>query len=158
MVGGNGICPACLQSFSLLTSGILMNYTGITQECCNCAMIITNRLPGSLAQVNIVLSTLMGGLSGSNIADAAMQSKIVVPEMGKKGLRPCIFNGINGSNGSLITESTSINRINYVWICWKCFNRGLFLRGILPGIAISNFFYDFIRALLCEKSIIGNRQ
>ncbi len=31
------------------------------------------------------LSTLMGGLSGSNIADAAMNSKLLVPQMVARG-------------------------------------------------------------------------
>ena len=46
---------------------------------------ITGRLPGGLAQVNVLLSTLMGGLSGSNLADAAMEAKMLVPEMEKQG-------------------------------------------------------------------------
>ena len=46
---------------------------------------LVGHLSGGLAHVNILLSTLMGGLSGSNIADAAMQAKMLVPD-GKKRL------------------------------------------------------------------------
>lgn len=42
-------------------------------------------MQGGLAQVNVLLSTLMGGLSGSNLADAAMEAKMLVPEMERKG-------------------------------------------------------------------------
>lgn len=82
MLGGISSFPLLAIVF-FIAAGILMNYTGITSRMLRFAQVVTNRLPGSLAQVNVVLSTLMGGLSGSNIADAAMQSKILVPEMEK---------------------------------------------------------------------------
>ena len=66
-------------------AGIFMNYTGVTKRIMNFCEVVTGRLPGGLAQVNVLLSTVMGGLSGSNIADAAMESKMLVPEMTKKG-------------------------------------------------------------------------
>ncbi len=61
-----------------------MNYTGVTKRIMDFCEVVTGRLPGGLAQVNVLLSTVMGGLSGSNIADAAMESKMMVPEMTKK--------------------------------------------------------------------------
>ena len=66
-------------------AGVFMNYSGVTNRIMNFCSAITGRLPGGLAQVNVLLSTLMGGLSGSNLADAAMEAKMLVPEMEKKG-------------------------------------------------------------------------
>ena len=60
-------------------AGIFMNYTGVTKRIMDFCEVVTGRLPGGLAQVNVLLSTVMGGLSGSNIADAAMESKMMVP-------------------------------------------------------------------------------
>lgn len=68
-----------------VAAGIFMNYTGIARRVMDFAAALTGRMAGGLAQVNIMLSVLMGGLSGSNLADAAMQSKMVVPEMRRKG-------------------------------------------------------------------------
>ena len=62
-------------------AGIFMNYTGVTKRIMDFCEVVTGRLPGGLAQVNVLLSTVMGGLSGSNIADAAMESKMMVPEI-----------------------------------------------------------------------------
>src|SRR5690606_36848273 len=84
MVGGMESVPLLAIIF-FLTAGILMNYTGITTRVLRFALIVTARMPGSLAQVNVLISTLMSGLSGSNIADAAMTSKVLVPQMEKKG-------------------------------------------------------------------------
>ena len=66
-------------------SGILMNQSGITRRIMNLCVAITGRMTGSLAQVNVLLSTMMGGLSGSNLADAAMEAKLLVPEMERNG-------------------------------------------------------------------------
>lgn len=66
-------------------AGIMMNYTGVTARIMAFCEVLTGRMFGGLAQVNVLLSTLMGGLSGSNLADAAMEAKMLVPEMEKKG-------------------------------------------------------------------------
>ncbi|MCI8422144.1 MAG: TRAP transporter large permease [Lawsonibacter sp.] len=79
------------ESISLLAvpffvcAGVFMNYTGVTKRIMDFCAMITGRMSGGLAQVNVLLSTLMGGLSGSNLADAAMEAKMLVPEMEAKG-------------------------------------------------------------------------
>ena len=81
-----------VQSLSLLAipffvcSGVFMNYSGVTRRIMALCEILTGRLWGGLAQVNVLLSTLMGGLSGSSLADAAMEARMLVPEMEKKGM------------------------------------------------------------------------
>ena len=81
-----------VQSLSLLAipffvcSGVFMNYSGVTRRIMALCDILTGRLWGGLAQVNVLLSTLMGGLSGSSLADAAMEARLLVPEMEKKGM------------------------------------------------------------------------
>lgn len=66
--------------------GSVMNYSGISEELMNMAEVLTGHMKGGLAQVNCLLSAMMGGISGSANADAAMQSKILVPEMIKSFL------------------------------------------------------------------------
>ncbi len=79
------------QSLSLLAipffvcSGVLMNYSGVTRRLIRFCEAVTGRMNGGLAQVNVLLSTVMGGLSGSNLADAAMEAKLLVPEMERSG-------------------------------------------------------------------------
>lgn len=81
-----------IQNLSLLAipffvcSGVFMNYSGVTRRIMALCDILTGRLWGGLAQVNVLLSTLMGGLSGSSLADAAMEARMLVPEMEKKGM------------------------------------------------------------------------
>lgn len=99
---------AGVESISLLAipffvcAGIFMNYTGVTKRIMDFCEVVTGRMSGGLAQVNVLLSTLMGGLSGSNIADAAMQSKMLVPEMEKKGFSKS-FSTVVTACSSMIT-------------------------------------------------------
>ena len=80
------------QNFALLAiplfimAGNVMNKSGITTQLLNLATVIAGRLKGGLAQVSIALSVLMGGVSGSAIADAAMQSRMLGSEMIKRGM------------------------------------------------------------------------
>ena len=83
-------------------AGIFMNYTGVTKRIMDFCEVVTAHLPGGLAQVNVLLSTVMGGLSGSNIADAAMESKMMVPEMTKKGFS-LEFSSVVTAASSMIT-------------------------------------------------------
>ena len=66
-------------------AGNLMNKTGITTRLLRFASLLTRRMSGGMAQVNVVLSTMMGGISGSAVADASMQARIVGLNMIKKG-------------------------------------------------------------------------
>lgn len=75
-----------------VAAGALMNYCGITDRMLKFCKVLTGHMYGGLGQVNIVLSTLMGGMSGSSLADAAMEAKLLVPDMRKSRIskRVCI--------------------------------------------------------------------
>lgn len=80
-----------LESVSLLAcpffimAGVFFNYTGVTDRLVDFCTLLTGRMNGGLAQANILLSTVMGGMSGSSNADAAMEAKILCPPMEKSG-------------------------------------------------------------------------
>lgn len=143
MIGGVESVPLLAIVF-FMTAGILMNYTGITTRMLRFAQVITRPLPGGLAQVNVVLSTLMGGLSGSNIADAAMQSKILVPEMVKKGYSKS-FSTVLTASTSLITPiiPPGIALIMYGYVGNVSIGK-LFLAGILPGATLCLIFMIYV--------------
>lgn len=127
------------QSFTMLAiplfifAGNLMNSTGITKRLIRLADVLTGHMYGNLAQVSVVLSTLMGGVSGSAVADAAMQSRILGPDMIKKGYNRAYGASINGIS-SLITATIppSMGLIIYGAVGEVSIGR-LFAGGILPG-------------------------
>jgi len=157
MIGGVESVPLLAIVF-FMTAGILMNYTGITSRMLRFAQVITRPLPGGLAQVNVILSTLMGGLSGSNIADAAMQSKILVPEMIKKGYSKSFSTALTAST-SLITPiiPPGIALIMYGYVGNVSIGK-LFLAGIIPGIVLCLSFMIYVHFYAKKHNLETEKQ
>ena len=123
-------------------AGILMNYAGVTKRIIDFCSVVTGRTNGGLAQVNVLLSTLMGGLSGSNIADAAMEAKMLVPEMEQKGYsRP--FSTVVTAMSSMITPLIPPGI-------------GMIVYGSISGVSIGKLFVAGISTggLLCIAMMI----
>ncbi|OOF63538.1 TRAP transporter large permease [Rodentibacter sp. Ppn85] len=128
-----------LESVTLLAipffimAGVFMNHSGISSRLLKFCEVLTGHMSGGLAQVNVVLSTLMGGLSGSNIADAAMNSKLLVPQMVARGYSASFSAAVTAA-GSLITPiiPPGIAMIIYGYVNNVSIGR-LFLAGVVPG-------------------------
>lgn len=134
------------QSFSLLAipmfifAGNLMNETGITSRLVKFASALTGHMYGGLAQVSVVLSTLMGGVSGSAIADASMESRILGPSMLERGYTRAYAAGVNGFTALItIAIPPSIGLVLYGSIGEVSIGR-LFAGGIGPGLLLAFLF------------------
>ena len=117
-----------------ITAGLLMNYTGITSRMMKFADLCVGHMWGGLAQVNVLLSTLMGGLCGSSNADAAMQCKMLVPEMEKRGFNRAFSAAVTASS-ALISPMIppGVMLILYASITENSV-LDMFMAGYLPGI------------------------
>ena len=128
------------QSISFLAvpfficAGNLMNESGITKRILSMASMLTRRMYGGMAQVSVVMSTIMGGISGSATADAAMETRILGPEMMARGYDKGYITAVNCMTG-LITATIppSLGLILYGTIGNVSIGR-LFCAGIIPGI------------------------
>ena len=131
------------QSFPLLAvplfvlAGNLMNVSGITDRIISLARVLTGWITGGLAQVAIVVSALMGGVSGSAVADAAMEARILGPAMLRQGFSRGFSSAVI-SVGSLITATIppSIGLILYGFLGNVSIGK-LFLGGVIPGILMT---------------------
>jgi len=80
-----------INSFTLLAipffilAGELMTLSGIAERMFGVAKVFVGHIKGGLAQVNIVTSIILAGMSGSTNTDAAMTCRVLVPEMEKEG-------------------------------------------------------------------------
>ena len=128
------------QSFPLLAvpffvlAGHMMNKTGITTRLIACSNTLVAWMTGGLAQVCILLSTFMGGISGSAVADAAMEARMLGPEMIRRGYSKGFTCAVIAV-GSLITATIppSLGLILYGYIGNVSIGR-LFLAGVIPGL------------------------
>jgi tripartite ATP-independent transporter DctM subunit len=130
------------QNFALLAiplfimAGNFMNKSGITEELLNLASVLAGRLRGGLAQLSLALSVLMGGVSGSAIADAAMQSRMLGREMIRRGMSRGFAAGVL-SFGSLLTPiiPPGLGFIIYGTIGQVSIGR-LFAAGFVPAFLL----------------------
>jgi tripartite ATP-independent transporter DctM subunit len=138
MVAGTQSFPLLAVPFFIL-AGNLMNSSGITKRLMRFANALTGHLVGSLAHVSIVLSTIMGGISGSANADAAMQSRILGPQMIARGYSGGYSVGVIALS-ALITATIppSIGLILYGYVGEVSIGK-LFLAGVIPGILMMVF-------------------
>ncbi|MBO6719491.1 MAG: TRAP transporter large permease [Rhizobiaceae bacterium] len=131
------------QNFPLLAvpffilAGNLMNATGITERLVRFARLLTGWMAGGLAQVSIALSLLMGGISGSAVADASMEARLLGPSMLSQGYSKG-NTAVILAFGSIITATIppAIGLILFGFINEVSIGR-LFLAGIVPGVLLT---------------------
>lgn len=116
------------------TAGVVFNHSGITNRLMNLANLMVGHLCGGLAQVNVLLSAMMGGLSGSAAADAAMQSKVLVPEMSRLGYSKPFSCAVTAASSCI----TPIIPPGIILILYSAASNEsiakMFYAGYLPGI------------------------
>ncbi|MDR1443854.1 MAG: TRAP transporter large permease subunit [Treponema sp.] len=133
------------QSFAFLAvpffifAGNLMNVSGITSRLLSLARLLTRRMYGGTAQISVVLSTLMGGVSGSATADAAMETRILAPEMMRIGYGKGYICAVNCIT-ALITATIppSLGLIIFGFVGEVSIGR-LFAAGLIPGVLMMAF-------------------
>ncbi len=134
---------AASQSFPLLAvpffilAGHVMNCSGITKRLIHVSNLLVAWISGGLAHVTIVLSALMGGVSGSAIADAAMQARILGEPMQASGLSKG-FSAATITVSALITACIppSIGLILYGYMGNVSIGK-LLLAGLIPGLLLT---------------------
>ena len=121
--------------FFLLTAN-LMNVGGITDRLVRLSRALVGQMPGSLAQINVVLSIFFAGISGSSTADAASQSKIFIDAQRKEGYDDSFSVAITAVSAVLaVIIPPSILMIVWGGVLSVSIG-GLFLAGVIPGLLI----------------------
>ena len=131
-----------VDSFVLLAipffilAGQLMNRTGITRDLVDFVQVLVGKLPGALAQVNIVVSILFAGLTGAAVADTAAIGSILIPAMKKEGYSAAYSAAVTTASsiiGPIIPPS--IIMVIYGTITGESIG-ALFMAGFVPGVLI----------------------
>lgn len=127
-----------------ITAGVIMNYSGVTRQLMALADVLVGHMQGGLAQVNILLSTMTGGMSGSAAADCAMECKILVPEMERRGYDREFCAAVTAAS-SLITPMIppGIGLLVYAFCCNVSIGK-MFTAGIIPGLIICVCFMIYV--------------
>ena len=120
--------------FFLLTAN-LMSVGGITNRLVALSRALVGSWPGSLAQINVVLSVFFAGIRSST-ADAASQSKIFIDAQTGEGYDPPPLDRHHRGVGGAGHHPASILMI--VWGGLISTSIGaLYLAGVVPGLLIA---------------------
>jgi tripartite ATP-independent transporter DctM subunit len=139
-----------LDNFGLLAiplfmlAGELMNSGGITTRLVKFAKVFVGHVRGGLAYVTVVANMFLASILGSANAQAAMMSKIMVPEMEREGYN-------REFSSSLTLASSIIAPIippSMIFIIYGTLSGtsigGLFMAGIVPGLIYGAAFIGLI--------------
>ena len=124
--------------FFLLAAN-LMNSAGITERLVSLARATVGHLPGGLGHINVMVSMLFAGISGSSTADAAGIGSLLIPAMKKQGY--------DTEFSVAITACSSVMGViippSIMMVVWGGLMSvsigGLFLAGVVPGALIAIF-------------------
>jgi tripartite ATP-independent transporter DctM subunit len=122
--------------FFLLTAN-LMNVGGITDRLVRLSRGLVGHFPGSLAQINVLLSVFFAGISGSSTADAASQSKIFIEAQTREGYGLSFSIAITAVSAVLaVIIPPSILMVVWGGVISTSIG-ALYLAGIIPGFLIA---------------------
>jgi tripartite ATP-independent transporter DctM subunit len=121
--------------FFLLAAN-LMNAAGITEKLVRFARTLVGHLPGGIGHVNVVVSMLFAGISGSSTAETAGVGGVMIPAMKKQGF--------DSRFTVALTACASVMGViippSILMVVWggviSVSIGGLFLAGVLPGVLI----------------------
>jgi tripartite ATP-independent transporter DctM subunit len=121
--------------FFLLSANI-MNAAGITDRLVDLTKCLVGQLRGALAYINVLVSMIFAGISGSSTADAAGEGSIIIPAMMKQGYDKSFTVAITACS-SVIGVIIPPSVLMIVW--GGVLNTsvgGLFLGGVVPGVMV----------------------
>lgn len=136
MVAGTQSFPLLAIPFFIL-AGHLTNASGVTARLIDFADAVMGHVVGGIAQVSVLLSLFMGGLSGSSNADVAMETRMLLPKMRERGYGDGFSSAVIAySSLAVAIIPPSIGLILYGFVGQVSIER-LFIAGIVPGIFMS---------------------
>lgn len=119
-----------------ITAGSIMTYSGISERLFALADGLVGHMTGGLGAVNVILSVLQGGISGSGAADCATDCKILVPEMVKYGYSKPYSAAVTAASGCITPIiPPGINLVLFACLC-ECSVGRLLAAGYLPGLLL----------------------
>lgn len=132
-----------------MLAGSLMGHGGITRRIINLALALVGNIRGSLAHVVATSGVIMGGVSGSGVADVAALGSVMIPEMKKRNYDAGFSAALVASSGSLALILPPSIAIIIYGVSNQASIGDLFLAAIAPGIVIGLGFalYSYFFAL-----------
>ncbi|MBT0568934.1 TRAP transporter large permease [Curvibacter sp. CHRR-16] len=132
----------------------IMNAGTVSERLFDFCRILVGRMRGGLAQVDIMVSVIFSGMSGSAIADAAGPGLVTIRQMLKK---PEYTRGFAGA--VVVASSTlgpmippSIPMVIYALVSGASVG-ALFLGGVLPGLLMAALMMGVVHIIAVKRNM-----
>lgn len=142
-----------IESYGLLAiplfmlTGELMNAGGLTRRLIAMARVLVGGVSGGLAYINLVANMLMASIMGSAVAQIAVMSRVMVPEMEKEGYDRS-FAGALTAAGGLLSPIIPPSMLFVIFgVLAQVAIGDLFIAGIIPGLLLAGAFFLCIAGL-----------
>ncbi|MBT3359173.1 MAG: TRAP transporter large permease [Rhodospirillales bacterium] len=144
-----------LNSFPLLAvpffllAGQLLNSGQITERLLRLSQALVGHIRGGLAHINVVVSMLFAGMSGSSTADTAGVGSVLIPAMIKRGYDRRFTIALTAASSTMgVIIPPSILMVIYGAMGGVSIG-GLFLAGAIPGaiVGLSQMVYSYYAAI-----------
>jgi len=115
-------------------SGLLMNGTGMSNVLVKASDVLVGRIPGGLGHVNILVSMLFAGMSGSSVADATGTGVVEIKMMEDAGYDTRFSAAVTAASATIgPVIPPSIPFVVFGAISGVSVGR-LFMGGLIPGV------------------------
>jgi tripartite ATP-independent transporter DctM subunit len=119
-----------------LLAAQLMNFGGITDRLLRFSDALIGHIRGGLAYVNVLVSMIFAGISGSSTADAAGEGAIIIPAMVRAGYDRGFSVAITAASSTMgVIIPPSLTMVLYGALGNVSIG-ALFLGGVIPGILV----------------------
>ena len=139
-----------------ILSGSLMNVGGLTTRLMDFAYALVGHMRGGLAQVNIVSSVLYSGVSGSSYSDAAMGTKLMVPQMIKRGYSAPFSCAVTAASATLPNIIPPSIAFLLLAAAGNLSVGKLWMAGVVPGILMGLMLMVLIYFLSIRQGFGGD--
>lgn len=145
----NNFAFLCVPFFIL--AGDLMNAGGITRRLVGFSTALVGHIRGGLSHVNIIVSMVFSGVSGSAVADTSAVGSVLIPAMKEDGY-PASYSAAVTAASSTIGPiiPPSIPMVIYGMLTEQSIGM-LFLAGAIPGLIVGLY-------LLVASYVISKRR
>ncbi|ETX30331.1 TRAP transporter large permease [Roseivivax isoporae] len=151
----NSFTLAVIPLFILM--GSLATQAGLTTELYHAAYNWVSRLPGGLAMTTTIASAAFGAASGSTIVNAAVFTRMAMPEMTKLGYSKQLSAGSIAASGTLAAMiPPSVLMVIYAIITEQSVGI-LLIAGLVPGLLTAVVFLVGIYVMVRRNPEIAPR-
>ena len=136
MFGAMDSFPLMAVPFFVLV-GQVMNTGGVTHRIFDFANALVGHFRGGLAQVNVVASLMMSGMSGSAVADASGLGQVEIEVMRKEGYDPAFAAAVTAASatvGPIVPPSIPLVVVGAIT---NTSIAQLLVAGLLPGLVMT---------------------